>query len=58
MRGPGGRPPRLGFGGSLRIVSKTVGRRGQSVKCRRISPLVSLAPQPDPHGIRGPAIGQ
>jgi hypothetical protein len=47
----------LGFAGSFRIVSKTVGRRGQSVKCRRISPLVSLAPQPHPHGIRAaPAI--
>jgi hypothetical protein len=40
----------LGFAGSFRIVSSIVGRRGQSVKCRRIWPLVSLAPQPHPHG--------
>jgi len=54
MRGPGGRPPRLGFGGRCRIVSGTVGRRGHCVKCRRIWLVVSLAPQPHPHGIRGP----
>jgi hypothetical protein len=53
MRGPGGRPPRLGFRGKFLIVPGTVGRRGQFVKWPRIWLVVSLAPQPHPHGIRG-----
>lgn len=54
MRGPGGRPPRLGLGDRCHIGSRPVGRRGQSVKCLRISLAVSLVPQPHPHSIRGP----
>jgi len=54
MRGPGGRPPRFGLGGSFHFGPRTAGRRGQSVKCRRIWLVVRLAPQPQPHGIRGP----
>ena len=51
MRGPGGRPPR--FARRFEFVSRTAGRRGQSVKCRRIRLWVSLAPHPHPQGICG-----
>lgn len=54
MRGPGGRPPRLGLEGSCLIVSRSVGRCGQCAKWFRIWLVVHLAPQPQPHSIRGP----
>lgn len=57
MRGPIGRPPRLGFAGNFRFVSKTVGRRGQFVKWLRIWLVVSLARRsPNRTAFAAPAI--